>query len=796
MKVSLNLLNQYVKVDDIEANELAKLITAAGFEVEGIEQLAYGTNLVVGFIHECCMHPDSDHLHICQVEVKPGEILQIVCGAPNVASGQKVIVALPGCELTEGFKIKKSVIRGVESNGMICSLSELGIDQRYQSEEQKAGIEILDESAPIGQEALSYLGLKDTILDIGLTPNRADCMSIRAFAYEVAAILNREVHFPQNRFNSELKSDLTVETRTDKCSYFSVQLVKGVKTKQSPQWLKSILMASGIKPINNIVDISNYVMLEFAQPIHMYDYNKLESKEFVVDTGYNLSTILLDGQEYQIESEDIIVGVNDKVACVAGVMGSNSTKIDDNSIDIVVEVAGFNGTSLRKTTRRLNLLTDASSRYIKGANDIAKSQAVLERTISLLVELADASEIYSPVSTQLNVEQKIVSLRENRVNELLGTAISVDDIKEIFNRLKFDYQYNNGKFEVKVPTHRKDITLEADLVEEVARLYGYDHIPSKLPIMTTTAGIRNQQQKRERMIKDKLSELGLHEVVTYTLVSPTLATMYNYFHNNEVVSLMSPLGEERSTTRQSIVPSLLETIHYNQSHSNKDVNIFEIAKTYSNQKEVKNLAIACSGVYSCNKWQKEIKEIDFYVVKGFVENIFKQIGIEESRYQLVRIENDSKLLHPGRSAYIIMNKEIVGYIGQIHPIVQKQFDINPTYVAELNLSVLLQLKTKKIKFENIAQYPSVSRDIALVVDVNINAYDIERTIKRSSQKMVKNVTVFDVYQGEHVQEGKKSLAFNLIFQDEKKTLSEKEVNDCLSRILSALEKDYNAILRA
>ncbi len=795
MKVSLNLLNNYVKVDDIEPSKLAELITSVGFEVEGVEQLAYGSHVVIGHVLECTMHPDSDHLHVCQVEVAPNVTYQIVCGAPNVKAGQKVIVALPGCELAGGLKIKQSMIRGVESNGMICSLSEIGIDQRFQSEEQKAGIEILDPLAPVGEEALNYLGLKDTILDISLTPNRADCMALYAFAYEVGAVLNREVTLPKFDKVLSLKSEIKVSSETDKCPYFSARLIKGVTTKESPQWLKSALMASGIKPINNIVDISNFVMLEMAQPIHMYDYDKLNRKEFVVKTGFNEEVELLDGQKYQINEEDIIVSTDGSIACVAGVMGSNDTKIEDTSTNIVIEVASFNGASLRKTARRLNLLTDASQRYVKGALDEAKSVEVIDRVTTLLLELADAKEVYETVSTGLNIKKHVVSLRENRVNELLGTNISVDEIKDIFNRLKFEYTQSGSKIDVSVPTHRHDITLEADLVEEVARLYGYDHIPSSLPYMPTTSGVRNVLQSRRQMIKNKLVELGLHEVITYSLVSPAMSTKFNYFHTNSSIKLMSPLGEERSTVRQSVIPSLLQTINYNQSHSIKDVNVFEISNTYSNDQEVSVLGIACSGVYSSNKWQKAIKEVDFYVVKGFVENIFKQIGIEESRYQLVRVEKECQNLHPGRSAYIKINKEIVGYIGQVHPLVQKEYEINTTYVCELNLSMLLNLKTKKLKFESIPMYPSVSRDIALVVSKDVNAYDMERTIKRASKKLVKTVHIFDVYQGEHVEVGKKSIAFNLIFQDNTKTLSEAEVNSCLENILAALEKEHQAYLR-
>ena len=360
MEVSLNLLNKYVKIDDQDPKELADKITSIGLEVEGMHSLANGNNMTIGYVKECVDHPDSDHLHVCQVEVRPGEVTQIVCGAPNVAAGQKVIVANPGCDLGEGFVIKQSTIRGQESNGMICSMAELGLDQRLLSPEDKDGIHVLDENAPVGKDPLEYLGLKDTILDIGLTPNRADCMALTSLAYEVAAVLKRDVNLPTIKEKGIAGSNIEVKVETELCPFFGAKLVKGVTTKESPAWLKTALLASGIKPINNIVDISNYVMLETGQPIHMYDYDKLTKKEFVVKTGFDEKAILLDGEEYKLEPNDIIVSTDNGVGCVAGVMGAHSTKIDENTQNIVIEVATFDGPSLRETARRLNLLTDAS----------------------------------------------------------------------------------------------------------------------------------------------------------------------------------------------------------------------------------------------------------------------------------------------------------------------------------------------------------------------------------------------------------------------------------------------------
>lgn len=796
MDISLKVLNRYIKVDDQDPKELADKITSIGLEVEGMHNLANGNNMTIGHVLECVPHPDSDHLNVCKVEVKPGEIRQIVCGAPNVAANQKVIVANPGCDLGNGFIIKESKIRGVESNGMICSIAELGLDQRLLKPEDKEGIHVLDDNAPVGEDPLEYIGLKDTILEIGLTPNRADCMALTSFAYEVGAILKRDVNLPKIETKGIDGSGINVKVDTDLCSFFGAKLVKGVTTKESPEWLKNALLASGIKPINNIVDISNFVMLETGQPIHMYDYDKLNKKEFVIKTGFNCKEILLDGEEYTIEPNDIIVSTDDGIGCVAGVMGSNSTKIDENTTNIVIEVATFDGATLRETARRLNLLTDASQHYIKGALNTANSLNILERCANLLEELADAKEIYKSVTTDLNIEERYVEVSTSKVNGLLGTNISTLEIEEIFNSLKFEFTLNGEQFNVKVPTYRNDITMAADLIEEVARIYGYDKIPSTLPEMSMTVGKRSDVQAKKYMIRNLLKDQGLHETLTYSLTSPTLVEDFNIFHTNETIKLAMPLGEERSVTRKSIISSLLQVINYNQSHNIKDVNVFELSTTYSKNTELQNLAIACCGEYNGLAFKQISYKADYYLMKGFVETIFKNLGVEESRYKLVRVDQNDTNYHPGRSAYIMIGKEIVGVIGNIHPLMEKKYNVKDVYVVELNLTTLLNLKTSKVKFVDIPMYPSVSRDIALVMDKDVATYDVCRKIIQASKQLVKETKIFDVYEGEHIGANKKSVAINLIFQDPKGTLEENTINAVMEKILESVSKEFNAVLRA
>jgi len=796
MDISLNWINRHVKIDDIDVNELASKITSVGLEVEGMHQLAYGSSLVVGYVHTCEMHPDSDHLHVCKVEVKPGEISQIICGAPNVAAGQKVIVALPGCELPGGT-IKNSKIRGVESNGMICSLSELGIDQRFQTEEQKAGIEILPEDAPIGVEALSYMGLKDTILEVGLTPNRSDCLAISSFAYEVAAVLNRDIHLDEITCKGQPGSGIEVDIQTELCPFFGAKLVKGVKTKESPQWMKSLLMASGVKPINNVVDISNFVMLETGQPIHMYDYDKLQSKKFTIKTGMSGKTTLLDGQDYEILPSDLIVSTDDGVGCIAGVMGADSTKIDEHTTNIVIEAATFDGPTLRATAKRLNLLTDASSRFIKGALNTKASPMILERCANLLEELADASEIYESVTvSHTEIKDRCVDLRTARVNELCGTDVTDEIVHDVFTRLKFKYTFENGVFHVEVPSYRNDISMEADLVEEVARMYGLDKIPSTLPTMPMTSGRLTPMQARLREIRHLLSDLGLHETITYTLTSLDYVDDFNTFHKNETIQLMSPLSEERSVVRKSVIPSLLQATAYNLSHAQKNILLFELSKTYAWNEEIQNLAIALSGVYHENKWQQTIKNVDFYVAKGLVEKVLACYGLDERRCRLERVSKEESCLHPSRSANIYVGKDYVGFVGQVHPNTAKKYDVQETYVAQLNLTKLAQIKTSKVKFTSIPLYPSVTRDIAVVVKDDVAVADMIKVIKKAGRAIVKGCEVFDVYQGEHVEKGYKSIAIQITFQDETKTLKDDEINKSMEDILEGIKKSFNANLRA
>ena len=504
---------------------------------------------------------------------------------------------------------------------------------------------------------------------------------------------------------------------------------------------------------------------------------------------------MLDGEDYDILPEDVIVSTDGSIGCVAGVMGSDATKIDENSKNIVIEAATFDGPQLRQTARRLNLLTDASQHFIKGAIDTANSLNVLDRCADLLVQLADAKEVYETVHSDLNVPEKKVSVTVERVNGLLGTSFTTAEVKDVFDRLRFPYELDCTNFTVTVPTYRNDISMDADLIEEVARLYGYDNIPSTLPEMSMTKGELTDKQKKERAVAHILSDLGLHETLTYTLTSPSSNNDFNLFHpEDEEIKLMSPLGEEHSVARKSLLPHMLDVIKYNNDHSIKDVNIFEIANTYVNE-EIEQLGIAMSGNYIDTPWLGNVVKADYYIMKGIFEKVMHVLNIDPARYTLVRVEEDNKDFHPGRSAYVKMGKEIVGVVGQVHPAKAKAYGVDETYVCELNLTSLIAVRSSKIKFTPLPQYPSVSRDIALIVDRSVPASDIERTIFKAS-KLIKETKIFDVYEGEHVAKDQKSIAVSLTLQDDKRTLDEKAVNEAMEKVLEAVKKAYNAELRS
>jgi phenylalanyl-tRNA synthetase beta chain len=800
MKISYRWLNQYLDLSNFKVEDIVSKITIAGVEVEGVKKLASGTNLVIGLVKETKKHPDSDHLSVCQVDIG-GSVTQIVCGAKNVAANQKVIVALPGSYLpAKDLTIAKTSIRGQESNGMICSLKELGVADEYLTTAQKEGIEVLSNSAKVGDtNPLSFLGLDDIILELKPTPNRGDVYSLYSFALEVSAILDLPLlkKLGQIKLPPLSKSTYKVNTQTSFCPRFAIKGVSNIAIKPSPLWLVNLLQSSGIRSINNVVDIGNYVMLLTGQPLHIYDADKLAKKEFTVKDNQITKIVALDDKTYDVKAEDIVITSNTEVIGLAGIMGGKSTMVDSKTKNLAIESASFKDVMIRKTSRRLDLVSDASTRFVRGI-DYTRSLYALDLAASLLVELADAKLIEETTFMgDHNLAIQAIELPTAKVNKFLGTTLTGQDLENVFKRLKFDYKVNKDGLIVHVPTYRRDIKIVNDLIEEVIRLIGFDKLKATNPASIALAGYDEYQVQR-KLIRNYLINIGINEALSYTLESSREVgdfTLISTNKNIKIRKLLAPITEDREFLRASIIPSLLNAIHHNLNYSIKNVALFEASKLYLENGENEHLAIAITGALESTLWQKK-PQVDFYTIKGIVVSLLEMFGIEESRYTIAPVEETNKYLHPGRSFYLQIGKQVFGIVGQIHPLMEKKYDINQTMVAELDLKYLLSIKTSKLKFANPPQYPSITRDVALVVDQKVLANDLVKHIKKVGKTIVKSAEVFDVYQGANLGENLKSVAISITYQDTSKTLSEDNVKMVHSEILSSLESVFKAKLRS
>ncbi|MBE6131914.1 MAG: phenylalanine--tRNA ligase subunit beta [Erysipelotrichaceae bacterium] len=795
MLASYKLLSKFVDLTGITPEEIEHKLTFAGLEVEGVERLAYASNLVIGQILKVENHPDSDHLHILQVD--EGEkygVEQIVCGAPNVRVGLKVIVARPGAVLSKDkFTISKSTIRGVESNGMCCALNELGVDKTFLREEQIKGIEELPTDAVVGNEnVLEYLGLDDVIFDINVLANRSDILAIYSLAKELSALFDRKLNIPEPKKFSEVPSLITCSSATEDCPQFSIKVVKDVVTKESPLWLKNFLMAQGIRSINNIVDIGNYVMILTGQPIHMYDLDKLESNNFVVKNDFEGEVVCLDEKTYKIEKGDLVVTNNDKPVCLAGTMGLLEVAVDSNTKNIAIESANFKGSTVRRTSTRTGLSSDSSAHFLKGINP-KQDRFVLDLTTELLVELADAKVVEETVRySVINEEPTKIECSVSYINKRLGTDFDYDYITTILNRLFIDtIDVDHDNFIAIAPAHRIDLQCNADLSEEIIRYVGFGAIKSQLPLMVTTVGGYTSFQEKRFRIRNLLIDSGLNEALTYTLVSPTENEQFVLLNNDEPYVIFNPMTIDHSVVRRGLVKSLLNIVEYNLSHQQEDLAFFEVSDVITKGSNYQELCVVLNGNKTV-QGKLRVEPYDFYDIHGILEAILSQLGIEKNRYKEERLL-DSKFYHPGRTTKILFGKNVVGVCGQIHPNYSK--DIGETYVLELNLTALLELRVPQTKMAQISKYPSVKRDLALVVKKDVLVDDIIRCVKKAGRSIVKNVEIFDVYQGEHMTEGYKSVAIKITFQDDSKTLVEKDITESLDSIMNELYKVTKAELR-
>ena len=787
--ISLEWVKDYIDISDEDLKELAVKITKAGINIEKVITKNM-EHLVIGEVKECVEHPDSDHLHICQVDIGTGELQQIVCGAPNARTGIKVIVALPGAILPGDFEIKKSKIRGVESNGMLCALYELGLEEKNEENYAK-GICELDESAPVGKNPIVYLGLDDTMYELDIHKHRNnDCYYHIGFAYEIACILNKKVTLPEDDFteiDDSIKNHFSLEVETSKCPYYLARMVTDVEIKESPKFIQKRLIAAGMRPINNVVDISNYVMLEYGQPLHFFDKDTLGNKVLVRDAKEGEEVVTLDGNKRTLKTSDIVITDGEKTVCIAGVMGGLNTEVTLNTKNILIEAAIFDATSIRYTASNLNLRSEASIRYGKGLSYEYTDKA-MARACHLLEKYAGAKVLKGIVKHDVvDKSDKIVEFIPEDINRMLGITISESDMEVELNRLDFPYEIKDGKFIVTIPKRRLDIDPNVnDIAEEIGRLYGYHNLVSTLPKTSIRRGTYVGDVKYRKMISKRLRSMGLSEAKTYTLVSPEMASMFDY-EGKEKVVLPNPMSVDKSVVRTTLIPSLINVYGYNKARKVQDICLYEISKTYDKDyNEESKVAILMSGNYLTNGWGSTLR-VDFYLVKGIIEDLLDYMGFK-NRYTF-EVGNTPDL-HPGVSATIMLDRKPVGIIGRVHPGVLK----DEVYVAEISMNALMK-DIKPLKYKEAPKYPKIEKDLAFVVDKNIPSSDIMSILKKVGGRILSDISVFDVYTGENVSENEKSIAYKLTFQLGDRTLTDEEVTEVFEKMIVEVENKVGAKLR-
>ncbi|HDZ6370145.1 TPA: phenylalanine--tRNA ligase subunit beta [Staphylococcus aureus] len=800
MLISNEWLKEYVTIDDSVSN-LAERITRTGIEVDDlIDYTKDIKNLVVGFVKSKEKHPDADKLNVCQVDIGEDEPVQIVCGAPNVDAGQYVIVAKVGGRLPGGIKIKRAKLRGERSEGMICSLQEIGISSNYIPKSFESGIYVFSESQVPGTDALQALYLDDQVMEFDLTPNRADALSMIGTAYEVAALYNTKMTKPEttsNELELSANDELTVTIENeDKVPYYSARVVHNVTIEPSPIWMQARLIKAGIRPINNVVDISNYVLLEYGQPLHMFDQDAIGSQQIVVrqaNEGEKMTT--LDDTERELLTSDIVITNGQTPIALAGVMGGDFSEVKEHTSNIVIEGAIFDSVSIRHTSRRLNLRSESSSRFEKGIATEFVDEAV-DRACYLLQTYANGKVLKDRVSSgELGAFITPIDITADKINRTIGFDLSQNDIVTIFNQLGFDTEINDDVITVQVPSRRKDITIKEDLIEEVARIYGYDDIPSTLPVFEkVTSGQLTDRQYKTRMVKEVLEGAGLDQAITYSLVSKEDATAFA-MQQRQTIDLLMPMSEAHASLRQSLLPHLIEVASYNVARKNKDVKLFEIGNVFFANGEgelpdqVEYLSGILTGDYVVNQWQGKKETVDFYLAKGVVDRVAEKLNLEFS-YRRADIDG----LHPGRTAEILLENKVVGFIGELHPTLAADNDLKRTYVFELNFDALMAVSVGYINYQPIPRFPGMSRDIALEVNQNIPAADLLSTIHAHGGNILKDTLVFDVYQGEHLEKGKKSIAIRLNYLDTEETLTDERVSKVQAEIEAALI-EQGAVIR-
>ena len=790
MQVSYQWLSEYVDLTNISPAQLADKMSRTGIEVEEVLPLDAGLKkIVVGEVLECVDHPNSDHLHICQVNIGD-EVTQIVCGAPNVAAGQKVIVALPGARIVDNIKIKKGKIRGEVSNGMLCSLEELGLDKSVISDQENEGIYILPSDSQPGTDALPLVKMDDTILDLALTPNRADAQSLIGVGYEVAAIYNKTLTLPEAKLVTvpgQTQRQVQV-VEQDLVPTYLLRTIKNVRITESPQWLQFHLMHSGIKPINNIVDITNYTMLLFGQPLHAYDANKLTDNVTIRKAQAHETFVALNDNEYELTTDDLVIADDKQVMALAGVIGGQSTSVTDETTDICLEAALFDGTTIRKTSQKHHLRTDASQRFEKGLDQNAVRTA-LDFAAALMAQYADGEVLEEViVGTETEVKLEEITIALNKINQVLGIELTMSDVEKILQALQFTYRIiDNEILVITIPSRRFDIHIEADIIEEIGRLYGYNKLPNSLPTMAIRPGRRSAMQNLIKATRTQIEQLGVKETINYALMTEEKATAFS-LNKQPLINLQWPMSEERSYLRNNLISGLLEACQYNVARKNNNLAFYEIGKVFTKEdtyQERQHLGLALTGNYTQSTWNQQAVNVDFYTLKGMIEQYLASFTFTEPISYVANYEQSN--MHPYQTADIYIGDKLIGYFGQIHPETAKQYDLDATFVAEIDLESIQQLPQQALTFTEISKYPAVKRDIALLVDQQVDNATIEEAIWRKANKFLTNVQIFDLYTGANLATGKKSVAYQLTFQKVDATLTDEEIEQVMQKIINELQ---------
>lgn len=796
MLVSLKWLREYVEIND-EPKIFGDKMTMTGTKTETVEY--YGeeiSKVVVAEILEMEKHPDADKLLITKVDVGEKEPIQIVTGAKNIKAGDFIPVALDGAKLPGGIIINNGKLRGVESNGMMCSAKELGIDEKYVEDYKKDGIFILDmhENYIVGEDIKKVLGINDAVIDFELTSNRPDCRCMIGIAREAAVTLGTKIKYPKIDVLEESDKKVDVDVKIENstlCNRYMGRRVTDVKIKKSPYWMQRRLIESGVRPINNIVDITNYVMLEMGQPMHAFDMREIENNKIVVKNAYEGEKfITLDGVERTLDSDMLMITNGEKNLGIAGIMGGEESGIKDDTVEILFESASFNNENIRKTSKKLGLRSESSSRFEKGISPNT-AEVALNRAVQL-VELLGAGKVMKGAVDEYPTEKSVQKMTVNpkRINDRIGIDIPMDQFCRILESLEFKCNLiSNEELELNIPDFRLDIEQEADIFEEIARIYGFENIPSVQLQGNTTAGVKSDKQKYIENIKNVAFSCGLYEILTYSFVSPKGLDKIRIPEESklrDVVRLINPLGEDTSIMRTTLIPNMLDVLSTNISHNTESAKTFECGHIFTpddmaGTEETK----LCIGMYGDN--------IDFFSLKGAVEKIFSRSGISDHSYVA---DSTNTTFHPGRCANIVLNGEILATMGEIHPLALENYGITKKiYIAEINVDVVYRKSDDTIVFKSLPKFPAITRDIALLVKDEVQVGEIEKVIYDNDGGLVEKCELFDVYKGEQIESGYKSIAYSIVYRSLEKTLTDSDITEVHEKILSELSRKLDAKLR-